>query len=47
METFDVGVIGGGVIGCSVLFDLTSAGFKCVLLEKNEHLASESSGGNR
>ncbi|XP_041373493.1 uncharacterized protein MG039 homolog [Gigantopelta aegis] len=46
MEIFDVGVIGGGVIGCSVLFDLTSAGYNCVLLEKNEHLVSESSAGN-
>ncbi|KAK3583512.1 hypothetical protein CHS0354_026098 [Potamilus streckersoni] len=42
----DVAIIGGGVVGCSVLFELTNRGFDCVLLEKNESLVAEASCGN-
>ncbi|KAK3097408.1 hypothetical protein FSP39_009389 [Pinctada imbricata] len=43
---YDVAVIGGGVVGCSVLHELTSSGYRCVLLEKNSGLVSEASAGN-
>ncbi|XP_052219838.1 glycerol 3-phosphate dehydrogenase-like isoform X4 [Dreissena polymorpha] len=45
-ETYDVIIIGGGVVGCACVFELTSRGFSCLLLEKNEHLAAEASSGN-
>ena len=44
---FDICIVGGGVVGCSCLFDLTNYGYNCVLLEKNQHLLSEASSGNR
>ncbi|CAL1533306.1 unnamed protein product [Lymnaea stagnalis] len=43
---YDVAVIGGGVVGCAVLFELTRQGFTCVLLEKNKSIMSEASAGN-
>lgn len=46
-EVYDVTVVGGGVIGCSVLQALTARGYKCILLEKNENLVSGASSGNR
>lgn len=42
----DVGIIGGGIVGCSVLFELNRLGYSCVLLEKNVDLMSEASAGN-
>ncbi len=33
-KTTEVLVIGGGVTGCGVLFDLAQRGFKCLLLER-------------
>ena len=47
MDIFDVCIVGGGVVGCSCLFDLTNQGFRCLLLEKNSNLVSEASSGNR
>lgn len=41
----DVVVIGGGVIGSAIAYNLAKAGYITVLLEKNE-LASAASGGN-
>jgi glycine/D-amino acid oxidase-like deaminating enzyme len=42
-----IGIVGGGIIGCSVLFKLNRLGYSCILLEKNADLMSEASGGNR
>jgi len=39
-DTFDVAVIGGGVVGCGVLRGLTLAGFKAVLIEKEDAIAA-------
>jgi glycerol-3-phosphate dehydrogenase len=48
METdYDVVIIGGGVCGCSVVFELTQRGYRCLLLEKNDTLVAEASSGNR
>lgn len=44
--TFDVAVIGGGVVGCAVLRDLTLAGLKCILLERGADLLSGASKAN-
>ncbi|MCB0214148.1 MAG: FAD-dependent oxidoreductase, partial [Anaerolineae bacterium] len=33
-KSTEVLVIGGGVTGCGVLFDLAQRGFKCILLER-------------
>ena len=42
---YRVVVIGGGVVGVSSLYHLGKAGWTdCVLLEKNEELAAETSG---
>lgn len=46
VPTFDVAVIGGGVVGCAVLRDLTLAGLKCVLLERGADLLSGASKAN-
>ena len=47
MDISDIFIVGGGVVGCSCLFDLTNQGFRCLLLEKNSNLVSEASSGNR
>ena len=44
---YDVAIVGGGIVGCSVFFELDRVGYSCVLLEKNENLLSEASSGNR
>ena len=43
----DVIVIGGGVIGCATLFELTRTGFKCFLAEKEDSLIAGASSANR
>lgn len=43
---YDVVIIGGGVVGCSLVFRLTRLGYRCVLLEKEAHLVSMVSSGN-
>ncbi|XP_013407595.1 uncharacterized protein LOC106171696 [Lingula anatina] len=43
---YDVAVIGGGVVGCSLLHELTRRGYRCVLLERKEHLVAGASAGN-
>ena len=45
-STFDVAVIGGGVVGCAVLRALTLAGLKCLLLERGADLLSGASKAN-
>jgi sarcosine oxidase subunit beta len=44
-NTYDVVVVGAGVIGCSVAYALTAAGFKTALLER-EHVGAGASGAN-
>ncbi|MGE4251540.1 MAG: NAD(P)/FAD-dependent oxidoreductase [Parvibaculaceae bacterium] len=43
---FDVGIIGGGVVGLAILRRLAMAGLDCVLLEKGKDILSGASKGN-
>ena len=44
---FDVIVVGGGVVGCAVLHELTvHRGLCCMLVEASPHLVSGASSGN-
>lgn len=45
-ETYDVAVIGGGVVGLAVLRGFALAGLKCVLLERGADILSGASKGN-
>ena len=36
METFDVAIVGGGVIGCSIAFELASEKLKILVLDRQE-----------
>lgn len=45
-EKFDTCVIGGGIVGLSVARELSVRGQKVILFEKNNNIASESSGAN-
>lgn len=47
VDVFDVIVVGGGIVGCVVVWDMMLYGYKCFLLEKNENLVLEVSFGNR
>jgi glycine/D-amino acid oxidase-like deaminating enzyme len=42
---FDVVVLGGSELGCGVLRELTLAGFKCILIEQDDIVMSESAKG--
>ena len=44
-RTYDAAIIGGGVVGCAVLRELTSRGLHCVLCETNSQLVSQASSG--
>ena len=44
-KTYDVAVIGGGLVGVSIAYHCARAGMRTVLLEKT-HLAAAGSGGN-
>jgi glycine/D-amino acid oxidase-like deaminating enzyme len=44
---YDVVIVGGGVVGCAVLHELTNYGYKCLLVEKENALLSGASSGNR
>lgn len=44
--TYDLAVIGGGVVGCAVLRAATLAGLRCVLLERGADILSGASKGN-
>lgn len=46
MLDYDVIVIGGGVVGLAVLREATLAGYRCALVEKENHLLSWASGSN-
>ena len=43
---YDVALIGGGIIGCGTFYQLSSQGYRCVLLEKNKELMAAASAGN-
>ena len=45
-KLFDVGVVGGGVVGCAVAYYLSKAGLSVVILEK-EHVCSGASNANQ
>jgi glycerol-3-phosphate dehydrogenase len=45
-KTYDIAVIGGGVVGCAVLRAFTLAGLSCVLLERGADILSGASKGN-
>ena len=44
---YDIAIIGGGVVGCAVLHELTNQGYRCILLEKEGDLVTGASSGNR
>lgn len=44
--TYDVAIIGGGVVGCAILRRLTLGGVQCVLLEKAADILAGASKGN-
>ena len=46
-DIYDVAIIGGGVIGCAILRELASQGYRCVLLEQHSDLLTGASAGNR
>lgn len=46
-KVFDVAVIGGGVVGCAILHQLTMEGYDCILFEKEKNLIMGASSGNR
>jgi len=45
-DIYDVFIVGGGVVGISILRSATLAGWKCVLVEKESDLLSCASGSN-
>ncbi len=45
-KTYDIAVIGGGVVGCAVLRAFTLAGLSCVLVERGADILSGASKGN-
>ncbi|MDE3170941.1 MAG: FAD-dependent oxidoreductase, partial [Acidobacteriota bacterium] len=36
MRTYDVVIIGGGIIGCSIAFELSSQGFRVIVVDRQE-----------
>lgn len=42
-ETYEVAVIGGGIIGCAVAYYLSESGRDCILIEKNDIASGTSS----
>src|SRR5690625_7896815 len=42
-ENYEVAVIGGGIVGCSVAYYLAELGLKTVLIEKNDIASGTSS----
>eukprot|EP01080_Neovahlkampfia_damariscottae_P012132 gene12132-5623_t len=43
---FDACIVGGGIIGCAILRDLSLSGYQCVLLEKEKELITQASAKN-
>jgi glycerol-3-phosphate dehydrogenase len=46
-ETFDVAIIGGGIVGCGVARDAARRGLRVVLLEKYDFGSGTTSGSTR
>ena len=46
-DIYKVAVIGGGVVGCAILRQLTLSGIECILLERAPCPLSGASGGMR
>ena len=44
--TYDVLIVGGGIIGASIAYELSKYNLKMILLEKNPVFADETSKGN-
>jgi len=45
-ETYDLVIVGGGVVGIAILRSATLQGYHCALIEKETHLLSHASGSN-
>ncbi|CAF0723804.1 unnamed protein product [Didymodactylos carnosus] len=45
-KTYDAIIIGAGIIGSSIAYELVKNGLKVLVLEKNPHVASETTSGN-
>ncbi|RUS91511.1 hypothetical protein EGW08_000732 [Elysia chlorotica] len=45
-ELYDVAIIGGGIVGCAVLFELSSQGYNCILCEAKANIMCGASAGN-
>lgn len=46
MNTYDIAVIGGGIVGCAVARKMTLAGAKVILIEKSPDILAGASKGN-
>ena len=46
-SVYEVIIVGGGVVGGAIVYELTLQGYRCLLLEKACHLVSGASSGNR
>src|SRR5690625_4888803 len=42
-KNYEVAVIGGGIVGCAVAYDIAESGLDCVLIEKNDVASGTSS----
>lgn len=45
-DSFDIAIIGAGVVGCAALREFTLAGLRCVLIEREADIISGASKGN-
>ena len=36
LRSVDVAIIGGGVIGCSIAYEISKKGMSCIVFEKNQ-----------
>ena len=43
---YDVAILGGGIVGCAILNKLTRIGKKCILIEKNNDVATGTTKAN-
>jgi len=45
-KTYDIAIIGGGIVGCAVARRMTLAGAKVILIEKSPDILAGASKGN-
>ena len=45
-DVYDIVVVGGGVVGLTILREAALGGWKCVLIEKEQDLLEGASGAN-